>query len=202
MVEEELHRPLYMPDILVNALSTDHDRPMLHLLDGPTLNVGQVRDATSQFMQALASLGVGKGTRVGLLAPNLPEVLHVSHAVQLLGAVYIPLHPLSGLPDQQYVIADSGVEILIFDAQRYGGRAAEIAAGAKGLRLVAFGETPLGEDLTRLAATFKPMPLVAPQVGPHDVMRLGYSGGTTGKPKALASVQRSSTVTLQLMMTD
>jgi fatty-acyl-CoA synthase len=202
MVDEELHRPLYTPDVLVNALSTDSDRPMLHLLEGPTLDVGQVRDATSQFVQALASLGVGKGTRVGLISANLPEVLHVSHAVQLLAAIYVPMHPLSGLPDHVHVIEDSGVEILIFDAARYSGRAGEIAERVKGLRLMAFGESNLGEDISRLAETFKPAPLVAPRVGPLDVMRLGYSGGTTGKPKALASGQRTAITTLQLMMTD
>jgi len=44
--------------------------------------------------------------------------------------------------------------------------------------------------------------LIAPQVGPHDVVRLGYSGGTTGKPKALASVHRTAVVTLSIMMSD
>ena len=33
-------------------------------------------------------------------------------------------------------------------------------------------------------------------------MRLGYSGGTTGKPKALASVQRTGLATLSIMLTD
>src|SRR6201995_2083984 len=97
--EDELHRPLYCADILVNALNQDPGRPLLHLLGGPTLNVGQVRDATSQFTQALSSLGVKAGTRVAVLSANRPEVLHVSHAVQLLGAVYAPMHPLGGLAD-------------------------------------------------------------------------------------------------------
>ena len=46
MPADDLHRPLYTPDLLVNALSSDPGRPLLHLLDGPTLSVGEVRDAT------------------------------------------------------------------------------------------------------------------------------------------------------------
>src|SRR5579862_2794059 len=101
MTEEndELHRPLYTADVLANALSHAGDRPLLHLQDGPTLTVSQVRDATSQFVQALASLNIGRGTRVALISPNRPECLHVSHAVQMLAAVYVPMHPLSGLAD-------------------------------------------------------------------------------------------------------
>ena len=33
-------------------------------------------------------------------------------------------------------------------------------------------------------------------------MRMGYSGGTTGKPKAIPSCQRTGLVTLQMMLTD
>ena len=57
-------------------------------------------------------------------------------------------------------------------------------SASPGLRLLAFGASPLAEDLCKLAERFTPAPLVAPQVGPHDVQRLGYSGGTTGKPKS------------------
>ena len=78
---DELYRPLYVTDLLVNALNQDPDRPLLQLLGGPMLTVGQVRDETSRYLQALAGLGVGRETRVALLSPNRPEVLHVSHAV-------------------------------------------------------------------------------------------------------------------------
>ena len=162
MPADDLHRPLYTPDLLVNALSSDPGRPLLHLLDGPTLSVGEVRDATSQFVQALASLGVKRGTRVGLIASNRPEVLHVSHAVQLLAAIYVPMHPLGGLADHRHVVEDSGVEILVFDAGRYAYRAAELAQALPALRLLAIGDSPLGADICAMAGSFAPAPLVAP----------------------------------------
>lgn len=199
---DDLHRPLYTADLLVNALSVDDARPLLHLLDGPTLTVREVREETSRFVQALASLGVGRGTRVGLIAPNRPEVLHVAHACQLLAAVYVPMHPLGGLADHLHVAADLGVEVLVFDAARFAGRARELAGGLPALRLLAIGPSALADDIGRLAASFPPRPLVAPRVEPDDVMRLGYSGGTTGRPKALASLQRVGLATLQVMMSE
>jgi hypothetical protein len=39
MPADDLHRTLYVPDLLVNALSQDPDRPLLHLLDGPDKKV-------------------------------------------------------------------------------------------------------------------------------------------------------------------
>lgn len=197
-----LHRPLYVPELLANALNQDPQRPMLQLLNGPMLTVGDVRDAASQFVQALQSLGVGRATRVGLLSVNRPEVLHVANAVQLLAAIYVPMHPLGGLADHLHVVQDAEIDVLIFDAQRYGERAAELAKNAPNMRLLAFGESALAENLSELAKKFVPTKLVAPLVEPDDVMRLGYSGGTTGKPKALASVQRTGLVTVQIMMAE
>jgi fatty-acyl-CoA synthase len=200
--DDDLHRPLYAGDLLINALDQDPKRPVLHLLDGPTLTVGELRDATSQYVQALASLGVGRNTRVGLLSVNRPEVLHVGHALRMLAAIYIPMHPLGGAADQLYVIQDAEIEILVFDAERYGERAAELAAQSPGLRLVALGPTPLCEDLCQIAAGFSPQPLVAARVEGTDIMRIGYSGGTTGKPKSLSTSQRVAAMSVMMTMAD
>jgi fatty-acyl-CoA synthase len=199
---DDLHRPLYITEVFVNALNNGGDTPLLHLKDGPTLTASEVRDATSQYMQALQSLGVERGSRVSLISPNRPECLHVTHAVQVLAAIYVPLHPLSGLADHLNVIRDAEVNVLIFDAEKFSERAAEIAREVPGIRLLAFGVTPMAADIFELAETFAPRKLVAPRVGPHAIMRLGYSGGTTGKPKAIPSCVRSGSVTGQIMQAD
>ena len=200
--EHDIHRPLYVPDLLVNALSQNPDRPMLHLENGPVLTVGEVRNAASQYCQVLESLGLGKGSRVGLISANRPEVLHLVNAVQLLAATYVPMHPLGGLEDHRYVLEDSGVDVLIYDAEYHRERALALAEGRSDLRLLAIGGDGEHPDLAELAADFSVKPLVAPEVGDNDVMRLGYSGGTTGKPKALASVQRTGFQTVMIMMAE
>ena len=159
MPADDLHRTLYVPDLLVNALNQDPERPLLHLLDGPTLNVGQVRDAASRFVQALQGLGITAGTRVGLLSANRPEVLHVANAVQVLAAIYVPMHPLSGLADHLHVVVDAGVDILIFDAQRY--RRTRGGVGAAGAGSAARGvwrKATLAEDLCEMAERYTPAP--------------------------------------------
>ena len=186
-----IHRELYNAEVLANALNIGGDRPLLKQLDGPTLSVGEVRDETSRFLQALASVGVEAGARVSLIAPNRPECLHVTHALQLLAALYVPMHPLSALAEHLTVIRDAEVRVLVFDAERFSERAREIAEAVPGLRLLAIGPSPMAADIHEIAAAFTPGPLVAPVVDGSDVTRLGYSGGTTGKPKAIPSCQRS-----------
>ena len=199
---DELHQPVYVPELLANALDRECDRPLIHIHGGPTLTVAEVCAATSRFVQALNSLGAGRGTRVGLLSSNLPEVLYVSNAVQLIGAIYVPMHPLAGLPDHLHVVTDAEVELLIFEAGRFETRATELAQEASAMKLLALGESALGDDLCALAEGFRPAPLTPVRVGPSDILRLGYSGGTTGKPKSLASCQRTGLATVTIMMAE
>src|SRR4051812_34102125 len=202
MSTDDLHRPLYVPDLLVNALSQTPNRPLLQLAGGPMLTVGQVRDATSQFVQALQSLGVGSGSRVATLSTNRPEVLHVANAVQILAAIAVPMHPLGGLADHLHVVLDAKVDVLIFDAERFNDRATELAQRAPGIKLIAFGVSPAAEDLCKIAARFTPAPLVAPKVDGSSISRFSYSGGTTGKPKALAGTQRSAAAAASIMLAE
>jgi fatty-acyl-CoA synthase len=202
MSTDDLHRPLYVPDLLVNALNQTPSRPFLQLSGGPVLTVGEVRDATSQFIQALQSLGVGQGSRVATLSTNRPDVLHVAHGIQLLAAVAVPMHPLAGLADHLHIVLDAGVDVLIFDAARFGERATELAQRAPHMKLIAFGASPVAEDLCELAARFTPAPLVAPKVEGSTIARFSYSGGTTGKPKALGGTQRSAAAAASIMLAE
>jgi fatty-acyl-CoA synthase len=202
MNTEDLRRPLYVPDLLVNALNQTPERPLLQLDGGDMLSVGKVRNATSQFVQALRSLGVGRGSRVATLSTNRPEVLYISNAIQVLAAVAVPMHPLAGLPDHLHVVLDAQADVLIFDAGRFDERAAELAQRAPGVKLIALGKSPQAHDLCELAAGFVPAPLVAPNVEGSTIARLSYSGGTTGKPKALATTHRSSFACASIMLAE
>jgi fatty-acyl-CoA synthase len=202
MSTDALHRPLYVPDLLVNALSQTPERPLLQLDGGTMLTVGQVRDATSQFIQALQSLAVGRGSRIATLSGNRAEVLHVAHSIQILAAVGIPMHALGGFADHLHIVLDAQVDVLVFDAERFAERAQELAKHAPRMKLIAFGATPFAEDLCKLAERFKPAPLVAPIVDGSTIARLSYSGGTTGKPKAIPGIHRTALAALQIMLAE
>ncbi|MDD9932368.1 MAG: AMP-binding protein [Myxococcales bacterium] len=202
MSDPELHRPPYVPDLLVNALNQTPERPLLQLDGGPTLSVGEVRDATSRFVQALASRGISAGSRVATLSSNRPEVLYIAQALQVSAAVSVPMHPLAGLSDHLHAVRDAGADVLVFEAGRFGERAGQLSAQVPGLQLLALGPSGIADDLCELAARLEPRPLVAPTVEGSDVARLGYSGGTTGKPKALATTQRSAMACASIMLAE
>jgi len=188
---ENLHRPLYGADVLANALNNYPDIPLLRQLDGPTLSVREMRDETSRYIQALESMGLNRESCVSLLASNLPETLHITHATTMIPMLYVPIHAMSSLADQLNIMTDAGVDVLIFEADRFEKAAADIKRELPHISLLAIGQSELAPDIRKLAAGFEAKKLVPPITHDDDIGRRSYSGGTTGKPKAIPSVARS-----------
>ncbi len=127
---------------------------------------------------------------MAVLSKNRPEVLTNVTASVINGCVLTPLHPLGSLADHSYVIGDAEVECLVFDAEHFAARAAELRAAHPHLRLLGFGPNDAGDDYLALADGFEPQPLVAPEVCAEDLCTVVYTGGTTGKPKGVLMTQR------------
>ncbi len=199
---DSLHRELHVTDVLANALNRGGNEPLVLLGDGRSMTTSEVRDETSRFTQALNSLGIGPGSRVGLLSANRPEVLHCSHATQLSGATYTALHPMGSLSDHLAVVIESAFDLLIIDTGDFAERAQQLAGASPDLTIAALGPHGRFTDLCAIASGFTPQKLRPPPVAANDIVRLGYSGGTTGKPKCIPTTQRVSMECLRIMMAE
>jgi fatty-acyl-CoA synthase len=200
-----LHQQPLMPDLLIAALERNLDQPAVYLGE-VVLTARQVRDEISRYMQALRATGIGRRSPVAVLALNRPEVLFNMGATMLTGCRTTPLHPMGSLDDHAYVLADAGIETLVYDPQYFGERAAALAERVPGLKhLLAFGpdEASSGAvDYIALAGTFGPETLTAPDVAADDVPGLAYTGGTTGQPKGVMGSYRSGAAMTQIQMTE
>jgi len=202
MSTDALHHPPLMPHLLVEGLNRYHDEPCLFLGD-KVASYREVRESTSQMVQALQAKGLGKGSRVAVISANRPEVLSNIAAMQLAGCVGTPLHPLGSLDDHAYVLEAAEIDALVYDASVFDEHAAKLKARVPGLKhLLGFGPTNSGEDYLALAATFPPQPLVAPDVQPDEVSSINFTGGTTGKPKGVMSTYSVTAYMTQIQMAE
>jgi len=97
-------------DLLVHSLSYDLDRPVVTFNDtGRVVTAREYRDVISQYAQALNSLGLPKGTRVGLLSRNRPEVLFVNGGLAFVDVCRVNLHPMGSVDDFAYMIEDAHI---------------------------------------------------------------------------------------------
>jgi fatty-acyl-CoA synthase len=202
MSETALHQAPLMPHLLVEGLNRYNDEPCLFLGD-KVASYREVREQTSQLVQALQSRGLGVGSRIAIISANRPEVLSNIAAMQLNGCIGTPLHPLGAVDDHAYVLEAAEIDTLVFDPTVFQEVAAALRERVPGLKnLLAFGPTEVGEDYLALAAGFEPQALVAPEIAPEDVASVNFTGGTTGKPKGVMSPHRVSAYMTQIQMAE
>lgn len=191
--DSALYDGVTMPHLLVEGLNRYDDRPCLFMGDDQILTYADMRATISKMMQALASLGLGKGTRAAIISGNRPEVLSNTAAMSISGFVGTPLHPMGSLDDHAYVLEDAEIEVLIFDPGYFSERAQELKERVPGLKhLLAFGPSDIATDYLALAGQFEAQPLTPPDIRPNDVSSVNYTGGTTGKPKGVMSTYRGT----------
>jgi fatty-acyl-CoA synthase len=189
-------------DLLIHALSSDVDRPVVTFNDtGRVVTAREFREVISRYAQALKSKGLRKGARVGLISRNRPEVLFVHGAVAFVDVCIVPLHPMGSLDDVAYMVEDAHIEAMIFDSGYYQDMVRAVQQRMPHLKhLLALGPTDVGEDLTKIADTFPPELLAPLHRDPEDVIRLGYSGGTTGKSKAITLSARALQTMIDILL--
>jgi long-chain acyl-CoA synthetase len=86
--------------------------PALHF-EGRTTSYAQLAEQARRAGGALAGLGVGKGTRVGLILPNCPQAVAALFGALRLGATVVQNNPLHTERELGHQLADAGVEVVV-----------------------------------------------------------------------------------------
>src|SRR5262245_46952172 len=119
----------------------------------------QLRDEVDRCARALMAVGVDKGQRVGIWAPNCAEWTITQFATAKLGAILVNINPSYRLNELQYALRQSGCAWLVtaprFKTSDYTGMIHDLVpelAGSEagGLRSTAFpnlrGVVRLGDE--------------------------------------------------------
>ncbi|QTX05992.1 AMP-binding protein [Agromyces archimandritae] len=176
--------------------------PALHFM-GATIPYGRLWDEARAYAGALQARGIGPGDRVAMIVPNVPDFARVYYAALALGAIVVPVHLLFKAEEIEFVLRDSGADLVVVAAPMLAEAAP--AAAAAGVPLVtvllpvdAAGAAPGGAGadggapastaagaLPRLeaeAAAATPIARIVP-TRPTDAATILYTSGTTGTPK-------------------
>src|ERR1700752_68397 len=151
---------------------TDPDHIALRGAQG-SWTYAQLRDAALAYAQALRTQGTGPGDRVLLIAPTVPEFVIAYLGIQALGAVVVPVNPMSTRAELEYFIADAGCSLVV-GWHELGPAGAE-AAAAKGVPhwSLTDGAQVAGDDILGAVCNR----------ASDDVAVTVFTSGTTGRPK-------------------
>ncbi|WP_369131645.1 AMP-binding protein [Modestobacter sp. I12A-02662] len=137
----------------------------------------------------LDALGVEKGDRVGIWAPNCAEWVFVQYGTAKLGAVLVNINPAYRTHELSYVLRQAGISVLVaapqFKTSDYRAMVEEVRPEAPALREVVFLGDPEWEQLmaTGRAADRGRLVERAALLSPDDPINIQYTSGTTGFPK-------------------
>jgi long-chain acyl-CoA synthetase len=157
-----------------------------------TWSTDEVITTMHHLASGLVNSGVKKGDRVGIMSPNRPEWNFADFAIQLCGAVSVPVYPNLSEQDLAFVIKDAGLVAFFADSKAL---ADKVATGAREAGLpVSIYTFDAAVGYTHFAALVEegkknPQTAVIDDVKksttPDTLLTLLYTSGTTGTPKGV-----------------
>jgi acyl-CoA synthetase (AMP-forming)/AMP-acid ligase II len=188
-----------IPDVSFAAFVLRHadrlaDRPaLIDASSGRVLTYGDLVHEVGAVAAGLAARGFGKGSVLGMYAPNCPEYAIALLAVASLGGAATTINHLATADDLTRQLADAGATLLITVPDLLD--RARAAATATAVReVVVVGEAPGATPFAELRRPGESFP--SPPICRGDVILLPYSSGTTGLPKGVMITHGSAVANL------
>jgi fatty-acyl-CoA synthase len=180
--------PPTLPALLAEAVARHGERLALVSPRG-RLRYEQVAARVEMVAAGLAARGVGRGTHVGVLAPNWAEWLVIAFAVWSRGAVLVPVNTLYTPRELGHALDHADVQVLIAVRRflRHDYEASLSGLSLPRLRDAVWLESPAdgaAVDLSPLCVVAR-RPAVGPAVQPGDVATILFTSGSTAAPKGV-----------------
>ncbi|MEU8900905.1 AMP-binding protein [Nocardia sp. NPDC048505] len=135
----------------------------------------------------LTALGIDKGDRVGIWAPNCAEWFLVQYATAKIGAILVNINPAYRTSELEYVLRQAGVRLLIaapeFKTSNYVAMIEQVRPHCPGLEQVLILGTVAWDVLARYEIDAPRLADIAATLSADDPINIQYTSGTTGFPK-------------------
>lgn len=167
---------------LIRKQAARYGSKMLFECHGVRRSYAEFDERTTRLAGGLQALGVRPGDKIACYMPNSIELLEAYYATSKAGAVTVFLNALLTAREIRFVLQDSESKV-IFTAPGLLSNVQEVRPDAGHLEtIVVHGGAP-PPDTVRFDDVLKGGPYRDVPVKAEDVAWLGYTSGTTGRPK-------------------
>lgn len=194
------------------SIIDDHDADSVALVHrGRSTTYGHLRDQVDRMRGGLASLGVRDGDRVALLCSNSDHFVIAYYGALGLGAVVVPLNPLSPALELEPEIANVGASVVVVEKLSAATWANVDRSRVPSVTTVITcdaGQAASGDVLIDDLLAAEPVDRV--DVDSDHLATLIFTSGTAGKPRAamlshgnlMANIEQSLSATGHVVADD
>ncbi len=194
-----------IPDIF-NFLTTGYDKrntkPVFkRKIDGKYTDIsyGEFKEQTESLALGLASLGVKRGDKVAIISENRVEWAYSDFAILGLGAVNVPLYPISTADTVQYILNDSEAVGVIVSTELHLNKIIKVRNKLKYLKFIVVMK-PIKQERPKDVYMFSEVQEMGKEFAKEnpdyykqqselnredDLCTIIYTSGTTGEPKGV-----------------
>ncbi len=190
---------------------------------GKTYTYHELGQKVRRFAKGLQSIGVTKGTKVGLFLPNSPQYVIAYYGILKAGGIVVNYNPLYSANELEHQLQDSETEIMVTLNLKLLYAKLQPFIGQGALRKVVVGTLTSVLPMTKAAmyavlkakemsaipkdnqhVTFNALlgydtAVEAQEVHPYDdIAVLQYTGGTTGTPKGVMLTHANITANCEM----
>ncbi|KUG22394.1 long-chain-fatty-acid--coa ligase [hydrocarbon metagenome] len=145
----------------------------------------QIAERANNLRAGLASIGVGAGDTVGIIANNRKEWLIGEIATQGLGAAYVPMYEKELVSMWKYIVKDAAVKVLLVSRSEILEKIKDFPAEIPTLKHIYLIEGTGENTMAALEKKGAAKPVSSRKPKYSEVAVLIYTSGTTGEPKGV-----------------
>ena len=147
----------------------------------------EVQKLVDDFRGGLATLGVGRGDRVAIVANNRVEWAVAAYATYGLEATFVSMYEAQLPEEWKFILADCGAKVVIGSTERVVAALEAMRPDLPALTHVVGLERPEGEPSAylELCRRGRERSVASRRPDPQAIAGLIYTSGTTGRPKGV-----------------
>jgi long-chain acyl-CoA synthetase len=155
-------------------------------------SAAEVWQRLEQLAKGLIATGIQAGDRIGLMSATRAEWLELDLAINMAGAVTVPIYETSS-PDQiGWILTDSGAEILFVESDEMLAAARSTGAETACREILVIESGGLDELIERGGAVDQSdLTDRLRAIAADDIATVIYTSGTTGRPKGCVLTHRN-----------
>ena len=148
-------------------------------------------DIINDVALGLIEIGIKPNDKVAIISSNRPEWNFIDFAIQIIGAVSVPMYPTITVEDYAFIFKDSEVKIIFAENEDLLNKSREAAKGNDNIQEIftfdqvsgaKFWTDVIDLGVGKDASVLEELKL---NVKPDDLLTLIYTSGTTGRPKGV-----------------